>query len=153
TPAFAVVRNATLDPTAPTQPTQLQAAAATPTQVDLRFVRSTDNVAVTGYRLLRDGVDIGTVNPGATTYTDRTAPPATTLHYALQAEDGAGNLSPLSDEAVATTPQAVSAARPYAHGDDFAQWSPAGSASQPVTQSQDGELVLQLDGAAYAPGD
>jgi chitodextrinase len=90
------------DTEAPTAPTGLTASASGG-GVDLAWTASTDNVGVTGYRILRDGVLIGTV--GATTSdTDATAAPATTYSYTVKAVDAAGNVSAASDPAVITTP-------------------------------------------------
>jgi len=86
----------------PTAPTNLTASATTG-RVDLSWTAATDNVGVTGYRVLRDGVAIATI--GATTsYADTTVAPATTYGYTVQALDAAGNTSVASGAAVVTTP-------------------------------------------------
>ena len=48
------------DTTAPTAPTGLQVAAASPNQVDLSWLAATDAVAVQGYRVYRNGTQVGT---------------------------------------------------------------------------------------------
>jgi fibronectin type 3 domain-containing protein len=68
--------------------------------IDLSWTASTDNVAVTGYRIYRDGgpSPINTVN--GTTFSD--AAPLGTHSYGVTAIDAAGNESGLSNIASAT---------------------------------------------------
>jgi hypothetical protein len=85
----------TADAQAPTAPTDLSATAASVSRVDLAWTASTDNVAVTGYDVFRDGVQVGST-AGATSYVDSTVAPGTGYTYTVRARDGAGNLSGLS---------------------------------------------------------
>jgi hypothetical protein len=94
----------TADTQPPTAPTGLTATATTASSVALRWNPSTDNVGVTGYRVLRGGVRIATVS--ATTYVDTTVSPSTRYRYKVKAFDAAGNLSPASARLVVTTPAA-----------------------------------------------
>src|SRR5207237_10879337 len=88
----------------PTTPTGLVATAAGPTQVNLSWSASTDNVGVTGYSVFRGGVQIATVGGSTLTYSDAAAAPSTTYSYTVDAFDAAGNHSAQSASASATTP-------------------------------------------------
>jgi chitodextrinase len=100
--AVSVTTPAPPDVEPPTDPANLVAAAIGPGQVDLSWDASSDNVAVSGYEVYRDGSSIGTA--GGTTYSDTTVWPFTTYAYQVRALDAAGNHSALSNEATATTP-------------------------------------------------
>ena len=93
------------DTTKPSVPAGLTAAKVPSTrQVNLAWVASTDNVAVTGYRMYR-ATSSGAVWPGgwtylgngaaavSPTYTDTTVAWATTYYYRVLAFDAAGNWS------------------------------------------------------------
>lgn len=62
---------------------------------------ASDNVGVAGYRIFRDGNQIGTA--AATTYDDSGLTPATTYRYEVAAFDAAGNVSARSTPASAST--------------------------------------------------
>ncbi len=87
---------------APTVPQNLSATAVSPSQVNLTWSASTDNVGVTGYKVFRDSVQIGT--SATASYSDTTATAATTYSYQVSAHDAAGNNSALSTAANVTTP-------------------------------------------------
>ena len=87
----------------PTVPTGLAATSVTATLVALQWTASTDNVAVTGYNVYRDGAVVGTVGGSTTTFTDTTVAPATTYVYKVNAFDAAGNDSAQSDGLSVTT--------------------------------------------------
>lgn len=89
---------ATPDITAPTIPTGVNATAVSQTQINLSWTASTDNVGVTGYRIYRNGVAVGTST--TTTYQDTGLAAGTTYNYTVRAYDAAGNQS--SDSAVAS---------------------------------------------------
>ncbi|MGZ4632028.1 MAG: fibronectin type III domain-containing protein, partial [Actinomycetes bacterium] len=96
------------DGTAPSQPTGLTATAVSSSQVNLGWTASTDNVAVTGYRVYRNGTALPTPAPDPTpptTYSDATASPGTTYTYQVSAIDAAGNESTKASATV-TTPAA-----------------------------------------------
>jgi uncharacterized delta-60 repeat protein len=91
----------TTDTTAPTTPTGLTATFNIATSaIDLSWTAATDNVAVTGYRIFRDGgpAPINTIN--GTTFSD--AGLSGTHSYRVSAIDAAGNESGLSNIASAT---------------------------------------------------
>ena len=97
----AVVEGVDAEP--PTAPTGLTASAAWPTEVDLNWTESIDNVGVTAYEIYRDETLLTTVGD-VTHYTDMTALASTTYDYTVRALDGEGNQSDPSNEAEATTP-------------------------------------------------
>ena len=89
------------DTVSPSKPTQLNGAATGPTTVSLTWNASTDNVAVAGYHVQRDGQYVG-----STTRTNMIAGgiPGSNHSYAVQAYDNAGNLSATSDPVVVSMP-------------------------------------------------
>lgn len=91
----------TPDTIAPSTPTNLSATAISQVQINLAWTASTDNVGVTGYKIFRDGSQIGT--SATTSYTDPTCESYTTYTYTVSAYDAAGNNSALSNSANATT--------------------------------------------------
>ena len=107
TTANAMTSTSSLDPTPPTIPTNLTATAVPASQINLSWTASTDNVAVTGYKVYRDG-SLLTILGIVTTYQDSGLTPSTLYTYTVSALDGAGNESAQSVAASATT-QAVSA--------------------------------------------
>jgi hypothetical protein len=82
----------------------LTAAAPSANRVDLTWTASTDNVAVTGYRIYRNGgtTPIGTVGGAALTYSDPTVTGATAYTYQVSAVDAAGNESPKATASITT---------------------------------------------------
>lgn len=81
----------TTDTQAPTQPTNVTASAPTSAQVQLSWTASTDNVAVTGYKIYRGGTLYKTVT--TTSYTDTAVTANTDYTYQISAIDAAGNES------------------------------------------------------------
>lgn len=79
------------DNIAPTVPTGLAASAAGATQINLSWIASTDNVGVTGYKVYRNGVQVGT--PAGTSFSDTGLTASTTYSYTVAACDAAGNCS------------------------------------------------------------
>src|SRR5215475_6763157 len=95
----------------PTQPGTLTANAVSGSEVDLSWGASTDNVGVTGYQVERcqgngctNFTQIATTAGTGTTYKDTSVVAGTTYIYRVRATDAAGNLSPYSNTASATTP-------------------------------------------------
>lgn len=93
--------NASTDRTPPTDPSNLTATAAGTTEIDLAWSASTDDTAVAGYRIYRNGLAVGT-SP-TTTYADKGLLPGTAYTYQVAAFDSSGNQSGLSNAASATT--------------------------------------------------
>ncbi|HET9641392.1 MAG TPA: fibronectin type III domain-containing protein, partial [Candidatus Paceibacterota bacterium] len=89
------------DTTAPSVPTGLTATAVSTSQINLSWTASTDNVGVVGYLLFRGGVQIATAS--TTSYADTGLSAGTTYSYTVVALDAAGNRSPQSIAATATT--------------------------------------------------
>ena len=85
----------------------MTAVASGPTQVNLNWTASTDNVGVTGYQVVRNGSQIATSS--ITSYSDTTVAAGTTYNYIVRAYDAAGNVSPDSNTASVTTPTVSSA--------------------------------------------
>ncbi|MCO6016802.1 fibronectin type III domain-containing protein [Carnobacterium divergens] len=75
----------------PSAPTNVKASNITANQVQLDWTASTDNIGVTSYQILRDGVIVGTAK--GTTYSDSGLKPATSYSYQIKATDRAGNIS------------------------------------------------------------
>jgi chitodextrinase len=101
TAAVSATTPAPPDSTPPTAPTNLSATAVTAAEIDLSWTASTDNVAVAGYKVFRNGTQIATT--GGTTYADKGLAASTTFSYTVYAYDAAGNVSPASNTASATT--------------------------------------------------
>ena len=101
-PAAIVTTPAALDTIAPSTPTGLTANAVSNSKVDLSWSASTDNVAVTGYSVFRNGALLITLG-NVTTYRDAFLLPVTTYIYTVRAFDAAGNISDLSAATSATT--------------------------------------------------
>jgi glucose/arabinose dehydrogenase len=95
-----------LDTEAPTSPAQVR-AVVTGTAVTVTWSPSTDDVGVSAYDVLRDGVRTGTVTVvGAgtsTSYTDSALAAATTYEYTVVARDAQDNASRPSASARVTT--------------------------------------------------
>jgi len=102
----------TPDTTPPTTPSNLTATAASSSQINLAWTASTDDVGVTGYLVERcqgsgctGFAQVATV--AGTTYNDTGLAAATSYSYRVRATDAAGNLSPYSTIASATTPAPI----------------------------------------------
>ena len=91
----------TLDATAPSVPTNLQATVVSTSRIDLSWTASTDNVGVTGYKVYRDGSLV--TSPSGTTYSDTGLSAGTTYAYRVAAADAAGNVSAQCTAVNATT--------------------------------------------------
>ena len=100
-----------LDISPPTAPALLTANASSGTAIDLAWAAASDDVDVTGYRVVRDDVNIATVG-AQTSYRDSGLTPASRYEYQVHALDGAGNVSEPSPVAAGTTPDTVSPTTP-----------------------------------------
>ncbi len=98
------------DTQAPTVPANLSNVSVTTSSVALRWNVSTDNTAVTGYRIYRNGTQIGTV--AGTIFTDNSVAAATTYAYTVRAFDAANNVSGSSRVLSVRTPNAADAQAP-----------------------------------------
>jgi chitodextrinase len=102
-----------IDTTAPSTPGAISATQVTDRSLKLGWPAATDNVGVTGYKVYRNGVMVGST-PSAS-YTDSGLTASTAYTYAVQAYDAAGNLSAMSASAGVTT-QAPDTIAPTAPG-------------------------------------
>ncbi|MDX1766308.1 MAG: Ig-like domain-containing protein, partial [Candidatus Saccharimonadales bacterium] len=79
------------DTQSPTTPQNLREDSTGLTTATISWDASSDNVAVTGYSVYREGAVIGST--GSTSYSDSGLTPNTTYQYTVQAYDAAGNTS------------------------------------------------------------
>ncbi|MFD5514683.1 glycoside hydrolase family 6 protein [Streptomyces sp. NPDC127066] len=89
------------DTQAPTVPGGLAVGSTTSNSATLSWSASTDNTAVTGYDVYRDGTKVGSAT--TTSYTDSGLAASTTYTYTVKAKDAAGNVSASSTAVSATT--------------------------------------------------
>ena len=86
----------------------LSASAVTATGATISWTASTDDVAVTGYKVFRNATQVpGTV--AGTSFTDSGLAPSTTYSYTVSAFDAAGNNSAQSSPPLQVTTTAASA--------------------------------------------
>ncbi|MFE7597397.1 fibronectin type III domain-containing protein [Streptomyces sp. NPDC057494] len=125
------------DTVAPTAPTGVTAAAGSASTVHVMWSAATDDRAVTGYAVYREGRKVRDL-PATTLMTDVVGLTPAALHrFTVRARDAAGNVSPPSATVTATTlpavaedrtaPTAPTALRVTADGSRAAtlRWSPA----------------------------
>jgi chitodextrinase len=98
------------DTTPPSRPTGLTAVAMGSTGANLSWGASTDNLGVTAYIVLRNGIQVAT--PVSTSYADTGLSPAATYSYTVAARDAAGNISPDSTSVSVTTAIAADTTAP-----------------------------------------
>lgn len=89
------------DTTPPSIPTGLVATPIAYSQIDLSWATSTDDFAVGGYHVWRDGILVATTT--STLYSDTGLSPSTSYTYVVTAFDTTGNESASSTNAVAQT--------------------------------------------------
>ena len=89
------------DTVAPSVPASVAAGPVSASRINLSWPASTDNVAVAGYRIYRNGSVTGTA--ASNLYADTGLTPATGYTYTVSAYDAAGNMSAPSSAAFATT--------------------------------------------------
>ncbi|RED63239.1 NPCBM/NEW2 domain-containing protein [Cohnella lupini] len=90
------------DSSAPTAPASLTVASVTGTSASLTWTASTDNKAVVGYEVFRNGALVGTTSgANATSYTAAGLIPGTASTFTAKAYDAAGNRSDASNDVVA----------------------------------------------------
>lgn len=90
-----------VDTQAPTVPIGLNAQAVSISQINLTWTASTDNVAVTGYNIYRDGTKVGT--SATTSHQDKGLAANSTHTYKVSAYDAKNNTSADSTTVTATT--------------------------------------------------
>jgi hypothetical protein len=108
-----------VDTQSPSIPTNLNVSVSG-TQATLTWTASTDNIAVTGYNILRSATSGGPYTQIATSatnsYTNTGLSYSTTYYYVVQAYDAASNTSASSSQAQATTVSAPVAGSPAISG-------------------------------------
>ena len=77
----------------PTAPADLTALAVGGTQVNLTWSAASDNAAVRGYDIYRDGQLVSTTDAATLSYSDTDLTPSTSYAYTVDAFDGSGNHS------------------------------------------------------------
>lgn len=92
------------DTQAPSAPTNLNASGITQSSLTLNWSASTDNIAVTGYDIYRNGTKINPSLVGATTYNVTGLTASTAYQFFVRARDAAGNTSGNSNTINVTTP-------------------------------------------------
>ena len=142
------------DTQAPTVPSGL-GFTSTQTSIALGWTASTDNVAVTSYRVFRNGSEITTTT--GTSYTDNGRTPGTSYTYTVSARDGAGNESaqsaPLTASTQAagdTTPPTVSVTAPIVGSSVSGQATLTANASDNVAVAN---VQFFVDGAPLGTPD
>ncbi len=141
------------DTTPPTVPTGLTASAVSATRVNLSWTASTDNIGVTGYKVYRDGVQVGT--PAGTNFIDTGLAGATPYSYTVAACDAAANCS---DPSVVTSATTLAVAMPgtvVAWGSNAQGQTtiPAGlSGVTAITAGEGHTVALKNDGTVLAWG-
>lgn len=119
------------DTQAPAVPTGLTAGTKTDINLALSWSASRDNVATTGYNILRNGTKIGTT--ATTSFSDTGLTPSTAYSYTVQAFDAAGNtsassaalsMSTLADTTAPTAPTALTAGTKTVTSNSFS-WTAA----------------------------
>lgn len=92
-----------LDEQPPSVPAELTAISVEPARVTLRWSTSTDDVAVSGYKVYRDGTRIGFSQTNS--FEDTSVEPDSVYTYEVSAYDAAGNESLLSAPLTVITPE------------------------------------------------
>jgi hypothetical protein len=95
----------TADTQPPTSPVLISAILQSSSQVNLTWSASSDNVAVAGYQILRNGSALASVSP-AVAYSDMAVSPGATYTYTVKAFDAAGNYSAASNAIQVVVPAA-----------------------------------------------
>jgi chitodextrinase len=128
------------DKEAPTTPGAPSASLITDRSLKLAWTASTDNVAVTGYKIVRDGVAVGAA--ASNTYSDSGLAPSTAYTYTVQAVDAAGNLSAASTSASFST-QVADTVAPTVPGQPAASAITASSLTLSWSAASDNYAVTQ----------
>ena len=99
------------DPAGPSAPTGLAATAQSPSSISLSWGPPNSGTA-DSYHVFRGGTEVAVVDGSTTTYVDTGLTDATAYTYTVKAVDLAGNASPDSNSASATTPDGTAPAAP-----------------------------------------
>ena len=99
--SFTASDGSTNDTIPPSTPVNLSAVGVSSSQINLTWTPSTDNVVVSGYRIFRNSVQVGT--SATNSFSDQGLSSNTPYTYSVSAFDPAGNVSVQSSTAFATT--------------------------------------------------
>ncbi len=105
-PQLLVRTSSTDDVEDPSTPGGLSVSATGPTHALVTWTASTDDVAVIGYDVFRDGQLVGSVDADVSTFADAGLEAEQTYEYGVEAFDAAGNRSPRAGPVSVTTPGA-----------------------------------------------
>lgn len=141
------------DTTAPSAPGDITSGGVTTTGASLSWTAATDDRALAGYQVLRDGVVVGNVT--GLSYTDTGLSPGTTYSYSVQAVDAAGNVGPADTPLAVTTasqpPALFSESWPDPDGSPWsAAWTASSGNGSVSTQAGAGQLAVNDVASAYA---
>ncbi|WP_227014041.1 NPCBM/NEW2 domain-containing protein [Paenibacillus psychroresistens] len=134
----------------PTVPSNLIVASVTGTSVNLSWSASTDNKAVTGYEVYRNGIIVGTTTgSSATSFTVSGLIPGTASTFTVKAKDAASNLSNASSQVTAVLAPPAS---PTVYLSDYSwDYGVAGWGNIQRDKSSDGKPIT-LNDVVYAKG-
>ncbi len=139
------------DNTAPTVPNDVTGSAASSNQINLSWTASTDDVAVAGYRVYRDGGTTAITTVATTSYSDTGLAANTLYNYTVSAFDAAGNESSKSSPPVAVTTLPVTALITW-EGRISASGNDAEQVIGGVTNLTSSDLELVTDAAVQVVG-
>ena len=154
--AVASTPAAAADTTPPTTPKNLRVTSSSSSQIDIAWDASSDNVGVTRYIVVRDGVRLARVTAPSTTYHDTSVKAESTYAYRVRARDAAGNRSKISRKLVATASSAivVAAAGDVACDPDDPNYHNGTGTSTACRQLSTSNLLVNGDfDAVFALGD
>lgn len=143
-PSTEATATVSADTTPPSVPSGLQTTAVGDTSIGLSWSASSDDVAVAGYRVSRNGSQVGT--PGSTSFIDTGLLPNTSYTYTVLAVDAAGNPSGPSAPLTVTTATAPSFALDKTVTTRQSTAATTISAP-PLTTAKAGELLLAFVGS------
>jgi Bacterial Ig domain/Concanavalin A-like lectin/glucanases superfamily/Fibronectin type III domain/Domain of unknown function (DUF5122) beta-propeller len=141
-----------VDSTPPSAPGALSSSNVTANSATLSWGAATDDRAIGGYQIVRDGSVIGSTSD--TTYTDTGLTASTTYSYTVHAVDATGNVgpdtAPLSVSTAASNPVLFSETWPGADGSAWpAAWTTGNSNGTVDTQSGAGRIANADVASAY----
>lgn len=146
----------TPDTQPPSTPENLRVTDTTPTSISLSWNAATDNVGVTGYKVIRDGAEIAST--GATSYTDsdNNLIEGATYYYEVKATDAAANISNASNRVPAMLEEGGGNTPPGAgsdpanllqngHFDSLEGWQAVDGSLSPTSMSTAGNQGLLVN--------
>jgi hypothetical protein len=137
------------DATAPTAPSGVSLTGVTQTMASFAWTASTDNVGVTSYNLLLDGVAKGSAPTTSVTVGGLTC--GTNHTFAVAALDAAGNVSTTSLPVVSFATSACSGTPPPVGGPCGTRATPPGRYAHVIWIVMENHAYSQVIGSASAP--